>query len=817
MSEEQALHGLRVIDLCRWVAGEYATKLLADFGADVIKVERPGSGSLTRRWRASADVGFGPEANPLFLHLNTNKRSIALDLSERTDRQIFLDLVAGADAVVESFRARHLERLGISPEVLQAVNPRLVLTRISAFGQYGPYRDYEATGLTLQAMGGPMHATGDAAREPLRKPGLLEQYTIGRTAAEATLAALRSVDANGRGAVIDLSGQEALLSSADRRASYLLAASYSGIDAPRGTRSAHRGRTMFTGPFRAKDGYVMVYVANPLFWNRMVDLVGADDPAFREQFRDRTDVTADRDEFMATVSAWIAEQPKQRLMVEAMAARIPITAIKEVHELLEDPHFTERGAFVTAAHPVAGPLRYPGPPWRMSGGFALHRTAPGLDEHGAQIRAELAAETHRAAAPPRTDTQITVAEPLAPLNGIRVVDLTVVWAGPGATALLGDLGAEVIRIEANNRIGRQVSAKLTRRAAAAMGYHAAGYPDQDPEPRPYDRTALFNWHARNKLSACMNLDTPEGRRAAEELVARSDVFVENNSNSTLEKIGLGHRELLERHPRLIVARMPPMGLTGPMSDYLGYGPNFNSLVGIASMDGYEGEPPDSAGENYHMDEATPPALAFAVLAALRHRDRTGRGGLIEFAQSENVIHDIGEYVLARQLTGCDPAVLGNSDQHMRQGVYPAAGPDRWVALSLRTAAEHDALQALLAAAGFEFDQLAEWTRSLDAGDLVERLQALGIAAGEVLSETRVLDDPHLAARNWWQERSHPAVGTHRYPGLPWRAEGVSTCFGRPLPGFGEDNEYVYKSVLGYDDATYDDLVRRGLVTKEQFA
>jgi crotonobetainyl-CoA:carnitine CoA-transferase CaiB-like acyl-CoA transferase len=811
MTEPQALSGLRIIDLSRWVAGEFATKLFADFGADVVKVERPGEGSLTRGWRAAADITFDREANPLFLHLNTNKRSIALDITAANDRRLLLDLVATADAVVESFRPGWLERHGLGPDVLASVNPRLVLTRITAFGQTGPYRDREATGIVLQAMGGPMHATGDGSREPLRKPGLVEQYTIGRAAAEATLAALRSVDVTGGGAVIDVSGQEALLASADRRASYLLSASYSGIDAPRGTRSAHRGRTTFTGPFRAKDGYVMVYVTNQAFWNRFVDLVGADAPEFRAQFHGRSDISADRDEFLAFVADWFAQRPKQQIMEDGMAARIPLTAMLEIDEVLEHRHFAERGTFVPVAHPVAGELRYPGPPWRMAGGFALRTAAPRLDEHADAVRAEVAERrgTPRSAA--------TFRGPRAPLEGIRIVDLTVVWAGPGATALLGDLGAEVIRIEANNRTSRQVSAAMTKELVAAMGYHAATYPDADPGPRPYDRSALFNWHARNKLSACMNLDTAEGRRAALELLAISDVFVENNSNGTLEKLGLGHEELLARNPRLIVARMPPMGMSGSMSDYLGYGPNFNSLVGIAVMDGYEAETPDTAGENYHMDEATPAGLAFAVLSALRMRERTGRGGLIEFPQSENVLHDIGEYFLSWQLTGVAPAILGNADPHMVQGVFRANGEDRWVALSLRSDAERAALEELVAGDGLGKDQLAVWTRGQDATELVARLQAAGIPAGEVLSEKRELGDPHLTARGWFQTRTHPAVGTHRYPGHPWRANGVELRYGRPLAGFGADNDYVYRTLLGYDEETYADLVRRGLVTEEQFA
>lgn len=420
-----------------------------------------------------------------------------------------------------------------------------------------------------------------------------------------------------------------------------------------------------------------------------------------------------------------------------------------------------------------------------------------------------------------------------PLAGVRVVDLTVVWSGPGATALLGDLGAEVIRVEGNDRLGRQVSAKVTKELIAATGYHGGTYPDKDPGARPYDRSAVFNWHARNKLSACMNLDTPEGHRALLDLVRVSDVLVENNSNGVLEKLGISHEQLLAVNPGLVVARMPPLGMSGPISDYLGYGPNFNSLVGIASMDGYEGEEPDSAGENYHMDEAAPAGLAFAVLAALWDREESGHGGLIEFPQAENVIAEIGEYVLDQQVNQRDPSVLGNADPHVLQGVFAVVGADRWVAVSVRDDRDWTALVGVVDEPGLDAlgrdhaarhrhapqirEAIGRWCSRRTGEDVVSLLQAAAVPAGEVMSEPRLLVDPHLAERGWFRERHHPAVGTHRYPGHPWRSDDFELAHGRPVPGFGEDNAYVYLSVLGYDRATYDDLVARGLVTDHQIA
>ncbi|MGY1812077.1 CaiB/BaiF CoA transferase family protein [Blastococcus sp. SYSU D00820] len=388
----QVLSGVRVVDLSRWVAGEFATKLFADLGAQVDKVEKPGEGSLTRAWGPFPDDVPDPERSALFLHLNTNKRSVALDLRADDDRAVLTAMLRSAHAVVESFRPGTLERLGLGPDELRRINPRLVVTRISAFGQTGPYRDREASGLVLQAAGGPMNATGQADRAPLRKPGLLEHYTVGRSAGQATLAAVLRARRTGRGATIDVSGQEVLLAGADRRASYLLSAAYSGMTAPRGARSPHRHGATFTGPFRTSDGFVMVYVTNLAFWNRFVHLVGADDPDFRARYLDRQRVAdTDREEFLEYVARWFAVRPKVEVMEAAEAARIPVTAYLSVSEVLAHPHFRGRGAFVTAEHPVAGTLEYAGPPWRMERGYALRTPAPLLDQHGADIRAELAA------------------------------------------------------------------------------------------------------------------------------------------------------------------------------------------------------------------------------------------------------------------------------------------------------------------------------------------------------------------------------------------------------------------------------------------
>ncbi len=337
------------------MAGEFATKFFGDFGADVIKVEKPGEGSLTRRWGPFPGDVPNAEASALFLHLNINKRSVTLNLAAPTGRDLLLRLAATADLVVESFRPGTLERLGIGPARAAAQrNPSAVVTRISAFGQDGPYRDYEATGLVLQAMGGPMNATGRAGRPPHRKPGLLEHYTIGRMAAEASLGGLFGPRRRARPRpVIDVSGMETLLAGADRRASYLLTAAYSGMNAPRGVRSAHRGAATFTGPTAARTASSCSTSPTPAFWDRLVDLVarrrrgvpaGLPEPV-------RPGAGPEFDAFIDRVQAWFAARPKLEIMELGEAMRIPLTAFLDVGELHGERALPRARLFVPADPP----------------------------------------------------------------------------------------------------------------------------------------------------------------------------------------------------------------------------------------------------------------------------------------------------------------------------------------------------------------------------------------------------------------------------------------------------------------------------------
>jgi CoA:oxalate CoA-transferase len=352
-------------------------------------VEKPGEGSLTRYAGPFPGDVVDTERSALFLHLNTNKRSIEVDLASDEGRAQILALAATSDVLIESFRPGVMESFGLGWEELRAVNPRLIFTRISNFGQTGPNAHLEASALTLQAAGGPMHATGSADRRPHQKPGYLPLYVIGRTAAEAALGALFHVRRRGEGSQLDISAHEVLLFSGDRRAAYLQNASYSGRNAPRGIRSAHRGTVLPTGPYVCKGGFVMLYVAVH-FMPRMVELLG--DADLIEFFADNERVVANPDEawdrFNAVLHPWLARYTKEEIMLMAQKAHLPITAITSVQEMLEAPHYRERGIFESIDHAKAGNLEYPGRPFTLTrGGFGLNSPAPLLGEHTSVILA----------------------------------------------------------------------------------------------------------------------------------------------------------------------------------------------------------------------------------------------------------------------------------------------------------------------------------------------------------------------------------------------------------------------------------------------
>jgi crotonobetainyl-CoA:carnitine CoA-transferase CaiB-like acyl-CoA transferase len=781
------LDGLRVLDLTTQIAGPYCTKLLATLGADVIKVEPP-TGDPFRRC-----APFDPGGESLgFLDLNVGKRGIALDL--RSERDRVLELAAGADAVVESLRPGALERLGLGYHDLREVNPLVVLTSITNFGQTGPYRDLPATEIVLYAMGHEMYGTGQPDREPISMAPRLNLSFAGKTAAVATLAAVL----RGRSEWIDVSIMETLVASIDRRADSLVSYIYCGEKMVRmASVTGPGGPPLYT---RAADGWVQ---GRPLpdAWPVIERIVEeANEPG--EELLDRW-------------LSWCASHTKFEAVSRLQAGGLPAAPVNSVADLASDEHLAARGFFEEV-----GGRKHVGPFAKFSDTpTRLGRPAPKLGEH----RGATWLGPARLPEPPPG---------ALPLEGIRVLDLGVVLAGTYGTMMLGDLGAEVIRVESTKHfvsMTRGHSARPPKELVAKFPPISGGYPDRDPGERPWNRFPWFNQTARNKLGATIDLRSERGRAAFLRLVEKADVLVTNQSHGTLERLGVGWEVCRDVNPRLVYVDATSFGATGPLRSWRGFGTQMEAFAGHELLRTYRDLDVDKNTWAVTADSAGALAIALAAQAGIYARRRTGLGQYVDISITENFLGLIGAAVLDNTTSGRIQPSLGNRDYTAVQGCYPCAGDDRWLVLTIRN---DDDWAGVLRATGWEAEErlatvesryahhdelderLAAWTRALSREEGVDRLRAEGVPAGPVLDDADAYADPHLDERGFFWEITQAETGTYLYPGAPYKFRNLTLGARLPAVRLGEHNEYVWRELVGLSDEEYAELEADGQISME---
>jgi len=419
-----------------------------------------------------------------------------------------------------------------------------------------------------------------------------------------------------------------------------------------------------------------------------------------------------------------------------------------------------------------------------------------------------------------------------PLDGVRIIDLTIALAGAFSTMLLADLGAEIIKVESIQHYptptkGPRNPPRGTDDVAMST---ARDYPDNDPGRDPWNRLSWFNSHARNKRDVTVDITRPLGRELFLRLVERSDGLIENNAAGLLDKLGIGTDVLHQVNPALIIVQMPPLGISGPDSSATGFGWHFEDLGGFLRVQGYPEGP--EVGSIF-MDGASGPGGANAFLMGLLQRRRTGRGAVCELAQVENMICHIGELTIEAAMHQETPRRWGNRNPDFApQGCYRCAGNDSWVVLSVRTDEEWRSLRRLLGdppnlrrsdlstlagrhAAHGEIDgALSTWTRAKSPMEATEALQGAGIPAGPVLTEADACSDPQLHGREFFQLLDHPSCGIHFHPAANFRLDRTPPMIWRAAPTLGQDNEYVYRKLLGLSDEEYSQLVSEGHVGTE---
>ncbi len=410
-----------------------------------------------------------------------------------------------------------------------------------------------------------------------------------------------------------------------------------------------------------------------------------------------------------------------------------------------------------------------------------------------------------------------------PLHNVRVVDLGSAWAGPMAGQLLADMGAEVIKVESHARMDGM------RLGRPMVGEDLAGG-DRGlwPELQP-----VFHGLNRNKLSVTLNLRTDAGRAMLRRLAAVSDVVLANFSPGVLERLGMDFASLRRVKPDIIVAAMPAFGDTGALRDMVAYAPIIQAMSGMMSLVGYppdDGEPLVGELQAAWSDTVAALCAALGVVAALRHRNRTGRGQYVEAAHLEGTTALLGTPMLEYQMTGVNPEPPGNDDPDFApHNNYPCAGEDSWVAIAVRTETEWEALTRVIDDAALSADPsfadkpsrwrnrraldeiVSAWTLALTPEQVMERLQAAGVAAMPVMNIADQFADPHLNARETYVEIDHPHVGAEMLYGVPWHFSDTPGGVRTPAPTLGQHNDYVLRELLGIDEASLVQLVGEQVV------
>ena len=741
----QGLEGVKVLELGHLASAAYATKLMADLGANVVKAEEPGGDQA--RWRGPFPGGQAdPEQSGLFLSLNTNKRSVTLDVAQEQDR--LSQLVQWADVLVHDYAPPRMAELGLDYPAFRALNPRLVMCSITPFGLTGPYKDYKAYDITVANAGGWAWLSPGASDypdlPPLKAYGQQTGFQGGLAATVATLGAYYRALETGRGEHIDLSTQAYVSSFMEQ----------SFVHYTYAERVASRlGKRLLYpwGIYECQDGLIFLVVAEEDQWERLVDLMGNPEWGSWEIFQGGIERAKNQDVLKMYLDEWFRQQQVHELFRMGQERRICFAPVQTMAQLAEDEHLRARGFFVDVEHPQAGKLTHLGAPYRLrEPWWQIRRPAPQLGEHNAEVFAELQSS-------PTPNPQPPTPNPRLPLSGVRVTDFTWVWAGPFGTMHLAHLGAEVIKVESNARVD------ITRRLPIYPKDMEAGV----------NRSGIFNEWSMGKKSLLLNVAKPKGMEIIKELIKQSDVVVDNFATGVMDNLGLSYDELKQIKPDIIVASISGFGHSGPRKKYMGYGPAMAPVSGLSSLTGYQGGSPQEVGISYGDPNSGIHAAA-AVCAALVARKRTGQGQYIDVSLFDAVAALVSEGWMDYVMNGSQPERDGNHDPIMApHNCFRCAGEDAWVSIACGSDEEWQALCQAIGEPQLASDPrfttaadrkanedaleklLTEWTGQRDRWAVTQMLQEAGVAAFPALSASDLAEDKQLEARGAFARLPHP--------------------------------------------------------------
>ena len=802
MIDELPLHGLRVVDMAD-EKGELCGRLLADLGADVVRLE-PAGGSVSRRVPP-----FHGEHSLYYAVRNFNKRGGVVDLESEGGRRRLLRLLERADVWVETSRPGQLAQVGFDPaEVARRVG-HLVVTSISDYGHTGPYEDWQATDPVLVALAGELFRSGVPDMPPLLVPGVLAYDVAGIMGAFASLTAYWQRLRTGAGQHLDLSILEATAQVSD-----WALPNFSSISNAGGAYAEVRAGSGLVYPlYPCADGYVRLVILSPRQWHAMRAWLGEPEILQDEHWDSLMGRVSIQDDILDPMFRELfAGRNMAELSAEAQKRGIVMTPVLDPGAVLGAEHFAARGSFVAAevAPGVRGPLASSF--FELDGQRAGFRhRAPALGEHDAEVESSWteAAGVRDPAGSDVAPDGVRQGDHHLPFRGLLVLDFGHGGVGVEAGRLFAEYGADVIKVESRT------------------------YPDFIRLVSGGETSASFASSSRSKRSLGVNLKTPEGLELVHRLAAQVDVVIENNSTGTMDDMGLGYETLAQINRGLVMVSSQLMGSSGPWADWLGYGPSTRPAGGMTWLWNFPGGGMPPGAMVIFPDHVAGRLCAVGALAALIGRQRgvgTGGGAHVEVAQVETVLGMMSHYFLQEGLEPGSVKPQGNrSERGAPWGVYRCQGEERWCVITCRDDEDWACLRHALgdpdwaADAGLqtiegrrarhdEVDRrIEEWTSDRPDRVVMEHLQAHGVPAAMMTYSSDEPGDPHLQARGYLVERVQPGVGRMTFEGPAFHASGMGDPFIGPAPWLGEHSREIARDLLGLDDDHIEELVKAGVL------
>jgi crotonobetainyl-CoA:carnitine CoA-transferase CaiB-like acyl-CoA transferase len=763
---------MKVLEWTQGAAGAYAGRLLSGLGVDTVRMVDPSAPASDNPW-------FGA-------FLDAGKECVTLDPGNPAARDELRALVAtcGLVLVDDGVIAGGQSIL----HCVRAMSTTVPVVSITPFGLEGPLAGARGGDLELSCHSGLSYLTprdiprlADRDQPPLKMPGVLPSIYAGAAAAAACACVLLDPEVF-RSRTLDVASLETLVPTLRRE---LALFQYGSVVASRFMRV---WRLAPWGIKPCRDGFVFVQVVEKHHWLGLVDMMGT--PAWAEdpRYLDPDYRFEHRQQIEQAMQPWLSTCTKARFAWECQKRALPFAPVNTVADVVRIPQLYHRRFWETAVSAAIGPCAIPRLPFVIDA-----PAAPG------PVVAAASGLTRGA-------------DPARPLAGIRVADFGHVWAGPYCTQILADLGADVVKVESAERLD------IHRR----QGPYPGGTPS-------IDSSGVWNSQNRNKSSITLNLRTTEGRDLARRFAAGCDVVVENFAPGVMEKLDLDYDRLSALNPALVMLSLSAFGQDGPQKDNVGYGPSLDAWAGLDSLTAYDESNPGALGGIF-PDTGSALHGAVAVLHGLVARNVSGRGRRIDVSELEVSTLFLADALCEYLGTGATRTKPGNTlPTACPYGVYRCSGEDDWVGLSVVDEAGWSRLCALIGRAQWAIDPalqgpgprrmrqpeidaaITAWTRRFDPKSCAAQLQAAGLRAAPVNTVRDVLEDPHLQARGYFQNVTHPVAGPLKLYGSLWAVVGEARAAMRPAPVLGDSTDRVLSLALGLSATEIADLRARKIV------